>query len=505
VERRDRGDNEEAARDLDAAARLFDEAAEIGRSDSALYEGSAEARIRRLEMNVISGATPGGDYQGAVDRCAKAALARPDRSEPYTEMAFAYYFQAKQAQGEEARRLLGKQLAAAERALAIGGGDFATYERLSGAQQMLGLDEMEHGLDPHRSIEAAIANARRAIAVSPSHPWGHVALADSHFYRGLVKMKAGVDPSADFSATVAECRAATDLDRGYVIGYANLLDVYVHLAWWSVERGEDPAAATRDAADVFAHCVQVNPRHGECFENAGGIDAWRAAYQVLAGLDAGEALSRAGENLEKAAGFLKNLENRQRLGHVHLLRTEDTLRRGEDPKAAFAALGDAVADCYRAGATDPLCTLLDAQQALLVAGSEGKQRRPERPALERARSLAATAVDRNDHDADAHQVLAHAEERLAALAGPRAEQDKHRAAGLLSCARGLARNPNHPRLLGRRGALLLLQAHAIAETERPAIALQARDALRRAVTLNPLLRREFGGAIAEAKLLAGEG
>jgi serine/threonine-protein kinase len=503
VERKDRGENEEAARDLEAAGQLFDAAAAIGRSDAALYEGSAEARIRRLEMGATAGLATQGDYETAVDRCEKAALARPDRSAPYTELAYAHHFQYAMSKGDTARALVTKELAAVERALAIGGGDFATYERRSGAKQSLALYEIDHGLDPSASIEEAITNADRAIALNPNHPWGHAALAVSHFYRGLMKMKMGVDPMADFSATITQCQAATANDHGYVIGYANMIETHVYRAEWSVERGEDPTAATEGAAEAFTGCVAANPRHFECYENMGGVDTWLGAYAVLRGTDADELLARAQQNLERAAGFSTNIENRQRLAHVHLLRVREALRRRDDPSPTLALLGQTLAECYRFGASDALCTLLDARRELLLAEIEASQRRAERPTLERARALAALAVKRNEHEADAYQVLAEAELRLGALEGPTNEQAKHQSAGLAACTGGLSRNPNHARLHATRGELLLQQAHAARGDDRPAQARAARDALRRAFELNPLLRRPLGPSLDDAERLAG--
>ena len=76
--------------------------------------------------------------------------------------------------------------------------------------------------------------------------------------------------------------------------------------------------------------------------------------------------------------------------------------------------------------------------------------------------------------------------------------------GFDACARGLAVNPNHPRLLAAKGALLLLEAHAAPDAATKAASAQkAREALRRAVELNPLLRREVGTLLDEAERLGG--
>jgi hypothetical protein len=190
---------------------------------------------------------------------------------------------------------------------------------------------------------------------------------------------------------------------------------------------------------------------------------------------------------------------------IRLLQAEDAIRRGQAPLPALEAAGKAIADCSRRDATYVWCNPhTDARGALLLADVEVRAHRPERAALERARALGLLAVERGPRLADAYEVLAEAERRLAAIAAPPAEQAKHRAAGLDACTRGLAVNPNHPRLLATRGGLLLLEVRASQDGAAKAeSARKARDAVRRAVELNPLLRREVGSMLDEAERLSG--
>jgi serine/threonine-protein kinase len=504
VERKDRGESEDAARDLEAAARLFDAAADEGRSDAALYEGGAEARVRRMEMRVNAGGPPGDDYAAAVDRCAKAAAARPDRSEPYTELAYAHHFNwmySSRGPGNEAREILTRELTAAQRALEIGGGDFATYERLAVANFSIAIDEMGHSGQPRLSIDEAIGDARRAIGVNPTHPWGHTALGSALGIRAQIKTAVGDDPAADFSEAIDESWKAIEADQGYAIGYANILQAYVGVAAWHADRGEDPAPATLRASDAFTSCVHANPRDPECSENAGGIDAWVAAYQVLSGSDPSEALARAQTQLDRSATLVETAENRQRLAFVDLLRTRDAIHRGGDPRPALAAMGETLDSCYRLAVADPVCSLLDARRQLLVADLDAKEPR-KRPLLDRARVAARLAVDRDPREADTHHALAEVEQRLAALPGSPEDQARHRTAGLEACAQGLAVNPHHARLHAIRGALLLERARAASEGDRVAAAKAARASFREAFRLNPLLRREAGQAPDEADRLA---
>ena len=223
-------------------------------------------------------------------------------------------------------------------------------------------------------------------------------------------------------------------------------------------------------------------------------------------MEARESAVARAERMEKALRSSPDLhDSPHELAVVHLLRARgrDPPRRGSRRRRwrRSARFSPTATGSTR---NDPGCTRLDARRALLLADIDARAHRPERPSLDRALTLAQLAVERNPRDADAHQVLADAERRLAALPSPAAEQAKHRATGIDACARGLAVNPNHPRLLAAKGALLLLEAHAAPDAAAKAeSARQARDALRRAVELNPLLRREVGPLLDEAEHLGG--
>jgi tetratricopeptide (TPR) repeat protein len=186
VEAKDRGELDAGARDLDAAIRAFDEAAQVGRSDAALYEGAADAMSRRMELDTDRGVSPEPGLEAVLDRCSKAALARPDRPTAFTRMAYAHDFVAKYLlkRGQDPRAALEREIAAAERARAIDDGDFAAHERLATARLVLALYQLDHGIDPRPSIEGIRRHAERAAQIDPRHPWGLALLAFARDLRG---------------------------------------------------------------------------------------------------------------------------------------------------------------------------------------------------------------------------------------------------------------------------------------------------------------------------------
>jgi hypothetical protein len=81
------------------------------------------------------------------------------------------------------------------------------------------------------------------------------------------------------------------------------------------------------------------------------------------------------------------------------------------------------------------------------------------------------------------------------------DQAKHLKAGRVACEKGLAINPNHPRLLLVCGGLGVLEARSQTGQTRVETIKKATETLEKAATLNPLLRRDVDAFVAEAKRL----
>lgn len=455
IERKDRGEIEAGAQDLEQAARLYDAAAEVGRSDAELYEGAAEALGRRMELDSDRGVSPEADLDRVLARCAKAATARPDRPAPHTIAAYAHDFVAKYTwrRGRDPRAALLLAHEAAERARAVDGESFAAHERLGTTSLSIALWEIEHGLDPRPSILDGLRSTERAVELDPRHPWALVLLGHVHTLQARYAMRIGQDPTAEFRAALDAFRRAADVDNGYALAHVNALWVLSFQAQWLAGRGEDPGAALAPAAGVFEACMRANA-FTECQENQGLIDYWRAEYLYSAGREPGPAMAAAADNLKKASVIQKDsIENRQFLAALQLLRVKAAARRGEALAAPLAAFEEVLSDCYSLSREDPMCALLDARRALLLVDVEAAAGAPRRETLERARERAALAVAANPPDADAHEALAQAERRLAVAAAAPVERGKHRSAGLAACAAGLAVNPVHRGLLAVQRAL----------------------------------------------------
>ncbi|MFO0588455.1 MAG: serine/threonine-protein kinase [Polyangiaceae bacterium] len=461
IEEKDHGELEAGMRDLEQATRLFDAAAEIGRSDAALYEGGADALSRRMELDTDRGVSPEPELPGVLDRCAKAAMARPDLPTSFTRIAYAHDSVAKYQlkRGQDPRAALALEIRAAESARSVDDGDFAAHERLATARLVLALFQLDHGIDPRPSIAELRRSAERAAQIDPKHPWVIALLAFSRDLQGRYAIRTGSDPTEDFKAALEMFLRAAEIDRGYAYAYLNALWVYGFWAQWLASRNQDPGPMLTPAAKVFDACVQANA-FSECQENQGVIDYWHAEYMMSSGQDPLPLIAKAEANLTQAGALQKDfLENRQFTAALRLLRVREAARRhgaaalrADEVRRLLASFEEVLAECFRLSDKDPMCSLLDARRALLIAELEAAAGGAKKATLESARDKAARAVDANPPDADAHEALAEAERRLAE-AERGAARTAHRDAGLRACDAGLAVNPTHKGLLAAKAAL----------------------------------------------------
>jgi hypothetical protein len=187
-----------------------------------------------------------------------------------------------------------------------------------------------------------------------------------------------------------------------------------------------------------------------------------------------------------------------------------------DPGAALAAADAALRDYLRANPTDPDAFLEEARGELVRARADLRRGTSPAPALDRAGADLARAEQENPQYpevffAQAQVARFRAEAAMASMAAmpAMAAADRRQASSALSLGldrvgQALAVTPGEGRFLALRG-LLEVRAAGLktAPDRRRAGARAAVGSLEAALLANPLLAREYGAVLAEARLEAG--
>jgi predicted Ser/Thr protein kinase len=443
LKRRDGGDRDGGETDLVAAADLYEEAANIARSDATLYESAAEVWIRRMEMDFFAGIDPQAKAATAFDLCKKAMAIDPDRAEPWVELGSAHLFLVEYQifHGIDPLPELAIRLDVDHHAAALDPTNFTIFEGLSTSYLRRAQYEMDHGLEFKDDIANAIKNAERSVEINPGHPWGQTALGISLAVRGQSEADGGENPEASWQAALAKFVESARVDPGYAIAYSNQLDIISRIAQHRTENGDNPGDLRERTQKVFDACMKVNPNFLLCKENRGLVLRWFAEYALVTGGDI-EADAKLAEASVREALPMDFTEMHQVLAAIALVRAKRAIEKHADTTAIFASFDASLANCFRLEPKNVVCTDFDARRALLVAESLGGGA-AAKGELEKARRLADHAVAANPRTADTHDVAAFVTRGL--------EEVEH----------GLVMNPKHPRLLMTRRDLLALKAKLV--------------------------------------------
>jgi hypothetical protein len=363
--------------------------------------------------------------------------------------------------------------------MAIVGKNEMLCQELTESYYRLADDLMIHGLDGEKVAEMAVTMSRCAV--------------------GQKKEAATLDFAgrADIATETHEVLLRTQLAS------------YQLLEQWHVNSGKDPAPSLQPALELIANEQRSNPRNVVAHQYQGIYQLLIAKFQQASGQDASAAIALAQEQFDEAQRLAPSIVTQRYLTELSLLRVEGMLARVEDAQAALNDSAEMIRECLKAFQYEGECVVAEMRHALFsaraTAAKGGNEREWLEIAIQKAIQFATVAnSERGGWEIqfafNAYEIAAEATRRLVAIARPD-ERRKHIAAGVATCEKAFAINPNDPRLLLACGGIRLLEAAGLAGQTRIDTAKKSMALLERAATLNPLLRRDVDPLVAAAKQL----
>ena len=392
-----------------------------------------------------------------------------------------------------------------ERAIALDSRDARAFNYLALSHRLLAQWELAHGRDPAEHIQKGIAAARKAVEAQPEMAAAHASLGTEYLVLVQARQRRGLDPTNALEAAAACYQRSIALDPKRVASYTNLGNAWKSLAEVQVTQGVDPSGSVGKAAAAFEQAVRLNPQYAPAHNNLGNVQLTLGEYLLTRGSDPRQALTNAARSYERALAIKPDYGfARFNLGTTYRSLAEGIADQGQDPGLALAAADAAFAEYLRLNANDADAFLEQARVRLVAARWNLKRKASPITALGQAAAdlQRAEKVDAKNPDVlFAQAQVARFEAEAAA--------DTHRAApslreGLERVGRALAINSGEGRYLALRGLLLYRTARLEADADRRREgARQAVASLQAALKANPLLDREYGPVLADARLDAG--
>jgi eukaryotic-like serine/threonine-protein kinase len=503
----------EAQRFFDRAGQSYAQLIQQAPSEPGLYAGDCDRRVRSISTEMASQDVPETQVVQAVAACDLALAVDPELADALINKAslFSRLGEQELKRGTDPQAVLSTAISLAERAATLDARDVRPYNKLTFCHRLLAQWQLGRGVDPTDEIQKSIAAAGRAVEVQPRMASSRLGLGTAYLVLAHDQQRRGADPRQALAQAAASYEKAISLDPGFLLAYTNLGNTWKSMAEVQVAQGADPSGSVAKAAAAFEHAVQLNPNYAPAYNNLGNVQLTLGEYLVTRGGDPRQALADAARSYQRALAIKPDYGfARFNLGATYRSLAEGFVDQGQDPKATLAAADDALDEYLRLNADDADAFLEQARVRLVAARWDLKRRASPLSAISAMSALSQAAADLqraekvNAKNPDVLFTQAQvAQFKAEAVADPSRTGTTLRE-GLEKVDKALTINPGEGRYLALRGLLLYRTARLEVDAgRRREGSRQAVASLQAALKANPLLDREYGPALADARLDAG--
>jgi predicted Ser/Thr protein kinase len=496
------------------ALRLFDRSGEIyGRliasrpSDPDLYAEDCGRRENQLQAAMPLADVPEPRIKEDLAACDRALRVDPGLTAALAREAGIFWRLGEQKlkRGTDPAPDLSAGIRLAGQVVALDPRDVQGYDHLAVSHRLLAQWKMGHGEDARPDLAQGIEAARHAVEIQPEMASSHSNLGTAYLVLAQDQQRRGADPRQATDKSIAGYQQASVLNPSSLPAFIGLGNAWKVRSEIEIAQGFDPSPSIGRAVAALERAAVLNPRFASIFNNLGNAHLTLGEYLLTRGIDPREALDRAATSYQRAIDLKPDYSlARYNLGYTWRSLAEGLLDQGQDPLPALARGGAVLDEALRLNPTDADVFLERARVKRLAARWRMRQRQDPEPDLRAAAAELARAETLNPQQPDVFFTQG-------LIARDRAESAQDGAAraaalrqGLERVGRALAINAGEARYLALRGVFEGMGARQETDPDRrQAAARKAVASLEAALKANPLLQREYGPVLAEARLDAG--
>jgi len=480
-------------------------------SDASLYAADCSRQERRLEVQRALGAADIETQENeALATCERALEVDPELGDALVSQAAIYWTRGNQAsrRGIDPRPALSSSIALAEKAIALDAHDAAAHKNLAVALRLQGSWDMEHGADPAPALTRAVAAAQRAVDLQPELATNHNILGLSWLVIANDKQRRGSDPVPSVRQSIASYERAVSLNPHFFPALVNLGTAWTVMVEAQAARGADPSEAVAKAVAAFERADTFSPGQASIHNNLGNTYLTFGEYLLARGTDPQSMLQNAARHYAKAVQLKPDYPyGPYNQAYTQRLLAQALFDRGADPTPALRAADSQIEASFRLRPDDADTWLEIARVRLIEARWADRKKQDPSPALDQAGAALKHAEAVNPGAPAIYLAEAQVERQRAeaALAGGGDPRDALHA-GLDRLGKALAIHPDEPEALALRSALTALTAQSETDpARRRETAARAIADLEKALKINPLLQREYGPVLDQARKLSAVG
>lgn len=489
LQARDSGKNEEAENEFATAVKRFSEAGTVGESDAEVFEGLAEAWVRKLEMYVTSGRPIGLSYDAAVGAADRIGQLEPPSVIGHLKKAFAaYHTMSTLAQGKGSTERVEQCLTEAQTVLSQQPEN--PYAQEVSALCYLFAAELaqSRGDSPLSYINKSITLLESATRQNPQFLWGLNDLSMAHAVLGMHFQNVGNTEFQDtFRKALNYAEKAIHLDSSYLTPIQNSLWLWSQLAASAQSKSEIDNIITK-AESLYSSCMRVNNKFQQCKVNYLLVHAKSAQRLSDGGSDPSYTVSetlRIKKEIDSIGGDFLDAEQFTLL--THYIEAVHKKRHGESLEAAVKNSEKPFSRCLQLSSDDPVCRYLETKIQLLQAESIDD---PEKRSHMNQELHQKAKRQLQSHDKSIESLIALALCDLSIIKSQklgRAAHSNYLSEGIASIERAIEMNPKNTESLVIKGDLLLLQLGS-APADPARLKRIAANTYTQAATIDPYLQ-----------------
>jgi len=518
----DRGQKEDARRDLDRAIAAYGRAADMARSDATVYEALAEAWIQRLVLDIWQGLPPRPAFDAALAACDAALKADPESGNAFSKRGRAHfhlgYHQLRR--GEDPRPTLERAVESGREALRFSPEDAVTLDSIGIAYLLIAKYERMNGQSPVPSLELATISLDAANRIAPTFAWAWNDAGVVLKERALHEAERGADPRPLLDGAVERFERAAEHDPSYIGSYANTAFALTLRANHDLAFGRDPRPDARRAIESAERAERIDPKWPAAHNNKGWALLAVAQYEEAIGEEPTSSLDRMEQSFRASVNInAEEADTHHGLGAERHARARHLIRAGADPARVLEEARASLRRAIELDGREPESRLELARLEMTAARRAAALGQDPAPHLDAARAALERGIEIHPRHAPTFAALA----ELHALAAEHAEHaeraerrksgaaaDEAITAGLAAADRALALQHRMALAMAAKGNLHFLRARSLppgaksakdAKASREDDARRAVEMLEQALATNPLLPARYKDRLAEARKL----
>jgi serine/threonine-protein kinase len=483
-EKQRRGDWDGASWAYGEAQSAYDRAAQIGRSDPSIYEGSCVTWVQDLQVVPNVRGDLHRTASAAQVACDRALTADPESATAHDRKAVTYLRVAEYllSMNLDPREQLRLAIATAEQLTRVQPESYLGYLEGGNGWELLSEWQDAHGEDPLPAMDKAIALLRKAVEIAPWHSrtWDDLGMAVWK-KAGLVNARGG-DATPDYDEAVRDEREAVKRDPTSPMVHNNLANALSDRAFWAQDHGQDTTAWNDEAIAEYRRSIEINPNWASAYSNMGTSLDLRGLAAQAAGRDPRADWDQAFAAYKRSTEIQPKFANAWANGADVLTKKGAwEIEHAHDAAVEIGLANEWLAQAQKLRPGNAGDFLREAELGILEARQGAREK-----GLARAETAIARAKKENANSEDAPLATAEVERwraEWAKVAGKRADVRR----GLAAVAEAEKRRPGLGEAALLRGLLLSAtgeKAQAIAALEearrrKPALAHEVAEAIKK--------------------------